>query len=87
MENVLTQQDVCKIMNVPVSAMRVFASALNPAFDWEKDLEVNFKNVVIALLTDRKGREKQQPTRALFGMDKKTLEGGAGGEIQTVNED
>jgi hypothetical protein len=68
MENVITSQDVCKIMNVPVSAMRAFASALNPEFELEKHLGLNFKNVVIALLSDRKEREKQWPVRRLFGM-------------------
>jgi len=79
MENVVTPQDVCNILNVPVSAMRVFASALNPAFDWENKLGMNFRSVVIALLTDRKEREKQRPIRMLFdvNMGKKALAGGA----------
>ncbi|KUJ08263.1 uncharacterized protein LY89DRAFT_339205 [Mollisia scopiformis] len=73
MDNAITPQDVCKIMNVPMSAMRVFAESLNPAFDWDKDLEVNFKNIVVALLTDRKEREKQKPIRKLFNMDQEVL--------------
>ncbi|CZR66263.1 uncharacterized protein PAC_16164 [Phialocephala subalpina] len=82
MEKVLTPQDVCDIMKIPVSAMRVFASALNPALDWEKDLGMNFKKVVISLLMDRKEREKRMPVGTLFGMDKETLEKGAVIEIQ-----
>ena len=78
MENVITSQDVCKIMNLPVSTMRAFASALNPEFELEKHLGLNFRNVVIALLSDRKEREKQWPIRRLFGMVERELEGGIG---------
>ncbi|KAF8854905.1 hypothetical protein BDZ45DRAFT_656052 [Acephala macrosclerotiorum] len=82
MEKVLTPQDVCNIMKIPLSAMRVFAAALNPAFEPEKDLAMNFKKVVISLLMDRKEREKRMPIRTLFGMDKKALEQGAVFETQ-----
>ncbi|PMD54408.1 uncharacterized protein K444DRAFT_646257 [Hyaloscypha bicolor E] len=82
MENVITSQDVCKIMNVPVSAMRAFATALNPEFEIEKHLGLNFKNVVIALLSDRKEREKQWPVRRLFGMVERESEGGIGPGIE-----
>jgi hypothetical protein len=87
MENVVAPQDVCKIMNVPVSAMRVFASTLNPAFDLEKDLGKNFRDVVIALLSERKEREKQRPIRKLFGMGvgEAVSEGGAVLEIEIGN--
>jgi hypothetical protein len=44
-DNALTPEDVCKIMNIPVTTMRVFAAALNPTYDWET-LGTNFKNVV-----------------------------------------
>ena len=73
-ESAMTLEDFCNIMNVPVSAMLVSASALKPEFDCKKDLAVNFKNVVTSLLTNRKEREKQRPTRTLFGMDMKALE-------------
>jgi hypothetical protein len=73
MESVVTLTDVCKIMNLPQSAMTAFASALNPAFNLEEDLGINFKRVVVSLLRDRKEREKQLPTRTLFGMKKKAL--------------
>lgn len=69
-EKVITPADVCKIMNVPVSTMRVFATARNPAFEWEDNLGKNFKDVVISLLKNRKERENQRPIRKLFGMDK-----------------
>ncbi len=87
MENVVTSQDVCKIMNVPVSTMRVFSAALNPKFDFENDIGTNFKNVVISLLTVRKEREKQKPIRMLFDMDMdgKVLEGEAILEIEIGN--
>ncbi|KAL2068167.1 hypothetical protein VTL71DRAFT_16265 [Oculimacula yallundae] len=74
MENLVTADDVCKIMNIPVSTLRVLASALNPEFDWEQDIGKNFKTAVIGLLVDRKERQKQQPIRTLFGMDKSILE-------------
>ncbi|KAH7393397.1 hypothetical protein BKA64DRAFT_755541 [Cadophora sp. MPI-SDFR-AT-0126] len=74
MDNLIIPDDVCKMMNIPVSTLRVFASTLNPDFNWEQDLGKNFKTAVIGLLLDRKDRQKQQPIRTLFGMDKSTLE-------------
>jgi hypothetical protein len=68
-EKVIAPVDVCRIMNVPVSTMRVFSTALSPAFKWEENLGKNFKDVVISLLKNRKEREKQRPIRKLFGMD------------------
>jgi hypothetical protein len=65
----VTPMDVCKIMNLDISAMLVFSSALNPAFKLEENLGKNFQDVVISLLKNRKEREKQQPTRKLFDMD------------------
>jgi hypothetical protein len=69
MEKVITPIGVCKIMNVDISAMDIFSSALNPAFKLEENLVNNFKDVVISLLKNRKERENQRPTRKLFGMD------------------
>ncbi|KAH7321727.1 hypothetical protein BKA65DRAFT_598853 [Rhexocercosporidium sp. MPI-PUGE-AT-0058] len=76
MEKLVSPEDVCKMLNIPVSTLRVFASTLNPEFNWEQDLGKNFKTAVIGLLLDRKERQKQQPIRTLFGMDKNTLEVG-----------
>jgi hypothetical protein len=83
-EKVITPAEVCKIMNVPVSTMRVFSTALNPAFKWEENLGKNFKDVVISLLKNRKERENQRPIRKLFGMDMdvKVSEKGAVLEIE-----
>jgi hypothetical protein len=83
-EKVITPADACKIMNVPVSTMRVFSTALNPAFKWEENLGKNFKDVVISLLKNRKERENQRPIRKLFGMDMdvKVSEKGAVLEIE-----
>ncbi|PVH78664.1 hypothetical protein DL98DRAFT_573077 [Cadophora sp. DSE1049] len=82
MDNLVTPEDVCKMMNIPISTLRVFASTLNRDFNWEQDLGKNFKTAVIGLLLDRKERQKQQPIRTLFGMDKSTLEIGLGSENQ-----
>ena len=75
----VTPMDVCKIMNLDISAMLVFSSALNPALKLEENLGKNFQDVVISLLKNRKEREKQQPTRKLFdmGMDVKVSKKGA----------
>jgi hypothetical protein len=81
-DNVTTSKDVCKIMNIPVSAMEVFSSALNPQFEWEQHLGINFKNVVIALLSDRKERDKQRPVRRLFGLGENELERVAGALVE-----
>ncbi|KAK0116246.1 hypothetical protein ONS95_013271 [Cadophora gregata] len=82
MDNLVTPEDVCKMLNIPVSTLRVFASTLNPEFNWEQDLSRNFNAAVIGLLSDRKERQKQQPIRTLFGMDTNTLEVALGDENQ-----
>ncbi|KAG4440239.1 hypothetical protein IFR05_004258 [Cadophora sp. M221] len=76
MENLVNPEDVCKMLNIPASTLRVFASTLNPEFNLEQDLAENFKSAVTGLLLDRKERQKQQPIRTLFGMDKKEHDGG-----------
>jgi hypothetical protein len=58
MQTASTLEDVCETMNIPVSAMLAFSSALNPNFDCKKDLTTNFKNAVISLLTNRTERER-----------------------------
>ncbi|GFF57147.1 conserved hypothetical protein [Aspergillus udagawae] len=65
MQKNLSAEEVCDIVNVPVSAMRVFVKALNPEFVWE-DLAVNFKGVILELVKDRSNREQSRPFRRLL---------------------
>ncbi|ETS77429.1 hypothetical protein PFICI_11303 [Pestalotiopsis fici W106-1] len=66
MQKDLSPDDVCEILNIPVSAMRVFARALNPEFEWA-DLGQNFKMVVLDLLRNRTDRLERRPTKMLLG--------------------
>jgi hypothetical protein len=74
MQKNLSAEDVCRIMNVSASAMRVFANALNPDFVWE-DLGENFRGVILGLLQNRSNREGSCPAARLLelGDYKKTL--------------
>ncbi|KAL5319748.1 hypothetical protein ACEPPN_012804 [Leptodophora sp. 'Broadleaf-Isolate-01'] len=82
METLVSPEDVCKMLNIPATTLRVFATTLNPEFSLEQDLVENFKAAVTGLLLDRKERQKQQPIRTLFGMDENTMEVGAASENQ-----
>jgi hypothetical protein len=68
MQKNLSAEEVCDIINVPVSAMRVFVKALNPEFVWE-DLAVNFKGVILELVKDRSNREQSRPLRRLLRVE------------------
>jgi hypothetical protein len=70
MQRTLSAEDVCKIVNVPVAAMRAFINALNPEFVWE-DLGENFRFVVLGLLRDRSGRAESRPVRKLFDLERR----------------
>ncbi|KAK3318083.1 hypothetical protein B0H66DRAFT_516192 [Apodospora peruviana] len=74
MQKQLSAGDVCRIIKVPVSAMRSFAKALNPDFVWE-DLGANFKAVILVLLKERSNRLESHPVKKLLGLEgkKKTL--------------
>ena len=74
MQKPVASEDVCKMLSVPASAMRVFVGALNPAFAWE-DLQLNFKRVVLELIRDRSNRAESRPTRRLLDMGKKGQSG------------
>ncbi|CEL09714.1 hypothetical protein ASPCAL12847 [Aspergillus calidoustus] len=65
MQKSLSAEDVCRIMNVSASAMRVFVSALNPDFVWE-DLGENFRGVILGLLRERSNREGSCPAARLL---------------------
>lgn len=68
MQKNLSADEVCDIMNVPVSAMRVFVKALNPDLLWE-DLGVNFKRVILELVKNRSNRAESQPVRRLLQIE------------------
>ncbi|KAL3486568.1 hypothetical protein BJX62DRAFT_241900 [Aspergillus germanicus] len=82
MQKSLSADDVCRIMNVSASAMRVFVNALNPDFVWE-DLGENFRVVILGLLRERSNREGSCPAARLLelGEYKKTLKIQAGGVL------
>jgi ribosomal protein L17 len=67
MQNNLSAEDVCRIVKVPVSAMRVFIKALNPDFVWE-DLGENFKATILGLLKERSNRAESRPTMKLLDL-------------------
>jgi hypothetical protein len=67
MEKTLSPEDVCKIMGVPNTAMRVFVKALNLTFVWE-DLGQSFKGVVLTLMKERSDREGSRPVKRLLGL-------------------
>lgn len=69
MQKKLSPEDVCAILKIPATSMRVFVKALNPDFVWE-DLGENFKNVILGLLKDRSGRAESLPVRKLFELEK-----------------
>lgn len=74
MQKSLSPEGVCGIMNVPVSAMRVFVKALNPEFAWE-DLGMSFKGVILELVKNRSNRQESQPVRRLLQLrDGKSLQ-------------
>lgn len=68
MQRDLSAEDVCAIIKVPVSAMRVFTKALNPEFIWE-DLVRNFKLVILGLLRERSNRAESRPVKKLLALD------------------
>lgn len=75
MQRDLSAEDACGIIQVPVSAMRVFIKALNPDFTWE-DLGRNLKTVILGLLRERSNRAESRPTKNLLalGVEDKSLQ-------------
>lgn len=67
MEKSLSPEDVCGIVKIPVTTMRVFVKALNPNFAWE-DLGENFKLVMYGLLKDRSNRAESRPSKKLLNL-------------------
>ncbi|KAG8666600.1 hypothetical protein FPOAC2_11717 [Fusarium poae] len=65
MEKDISSEDVCEILNVPVSTMRVFIKALNPDFEWD-DLGQQFKMVILGLLRNRNNRVESRPASRLL---------------------
>ncbi|KAL4937619.1 hypothetical protein BDV06DRAFT_70172 [Aspergillus oleicola] len=64
----LSPEDVCRIINVSASAMRVFIKALNPDFVWE-NLGENFRRTILGLLKSRLNREESCPTGNLLELE------------------
>ncbi|KAF4982149.1 hypothetical protein FZEAL_2172 [Fusarium zealandicum] len=67
MQKALSAEDVCRILKIPVSTMRVFIKALNPSFAWE-DLGERFKAVILGLLQERSNRAESDPVYELLGI-------------------
>ena len=67
MQKNLSAEDACKILKIPVTAMRVFIKPLNPEFVWG-DLGENFKTVILGLLRERSNRLESHPIRKLLGV-------------------
>ena len=65
MEKDLTAEDVCTILKVPESSMRVFITALNPDFEWS-DLGQRFKMTVLGLLKERSNRVESRPASKML---------------------
>lgn len=65
MQKDLSAEIVCRSINVPATAMRVFTKALNPKFVWE-DLGKNYKSTILGLLKDRSNRIESRPTKKLL---------------------
>ncbi|KAL4791603.1 hypothetical protein BDV19DRAFT_392948 [Aspergillus venezuelensis] len=63
----LSAEEVCRLINITPSAMRVFVKALNPVFVWT-DLGERFKDVILDLLNDRANRAESCPTARLLGL-------------------
>lgn len=68
MQKDVTAEEACKMLKVPVSAMKAFVRALNVDFEWE-DLGANFKTVIFDLLKNRSNRVESRPVRRLLGLD------------------
>ncbi|KAJ5192148.1 hypothetical protein N7449_008290 [Penicillium cf. viridicatum] len=75
MQKDLSPEIVCRILGVPVTAMRVFVKALNPKFMWE-DLYKTYKSTILRILSDRSNRLESRPTRKLLELvgDKSKLQ-------------
>ncbi|OQE21365.1 hypothetical protein PENSTE_c012G00792 [Penicillium steckii] len=73
MQNDLSFESVCEIINVPVSTMQIFIQKLNPDFDSEK-FGINFKEVILELCKNRSNRVESQPVRKLLQLDGRRLQ-------------
>lgn len=83
MQKNLSAEDVCRMIGVPATVMRVFVNALNPDFVWQH-LGANFKEVILSLLKNRSSRLESRPVRKLLELEggKKTLQPkGSHGEV------
>lgn len=67
MQEEMTAQHVCAMLNLTEETLGVFASALNPEFVWE-ELGGRFRGVILGLLANRSNRAESHPARKLFGL-------------------
>ena len=65
MQKDLSGKDVCRIINIPATTMRVFTRALNPDFEWG-NLGQNFKLTILGLLKDRSNRIESRPVKRML---------------------
>ncbi|KAH7025689.1 uncharacterized protein B0I36DRAFT_272233 [Microdochium trichocladiopsis] len=68
MQKPMTAEDVCHMLAVPVSTMRVIIQTLapeQPELVWE-ELPLNYKRVMLSLVKDRSSRSESRPTRRLL---------------------
>ncbi|KAJ5888225.1 hypothetical protein N7495_008266 [Penicillium taxi] len=70
MQQSLSPEDVCSILNIPATTVRVFIKALNPEFVWG-NLGENFKEVILGLLKNRSNRA--DPTAKLLDLGRKKI--------------
>jgi hypothetical protein len=68
MQKTLSAEDVCGLLKVPATTMRVFIKALNPNFVWE-DLGENFRVVILGLLNNRSNRAESRPAKGLLELE------------------
>jgi hypothetical protein len=73
MQEVLSGDDVCRILNIPASTMRIFIKALNPNCVWD-DLGLNFRRAILGLLNDRSNRVESCPVKKLLDLEGRKLQ-------------
>ncbi|KAJ5382182.1 hypothetical protein N7517_000093 [Penicillium concentricum] len=61
----ISAENVCRILDIPATTMRVFSKALNPQFVWD-DLGKNFKVTILGLLENRSNRAESRPAKKLL---------------------
>lgn len=68
MQSDLSAEDVCRVIDVPTTTMRVFIKALNPEFRWDK-LGESFQKTIMGILKSRSSGAAYHPTRELLELE------------------